>query len=152
MCGSHLKSPEDLVGFPVFPSGTKSLLSKHLSRDIWNKYHDQKDKYGFSFKQAIFSGCKNTDSGIGVYAGSDDSYDKFAEFFDLIVDDYHKHKKADKHVSNMDASILNAPPFPAEDAKMIKSTRIRVGRNLDGFPLGPGITNEQRVKIEKSVV
>ena len=34
---------------------------------------------------------------------------------------------------------------------MIRSTRIRVGRNLDGFPLGPGITNEQRVQIEKTV-
>lgn len=41
-----------------------------------------KDKYGFSFKQAIFSGCKNTDSGIGVYAGSDDSYSVFEDFFD----------------------------------------------------------------------
>ena len=45
----------------------------------------------------------------------------------------------------MDASKLNAPPFAAEDAKMIKSTRIRVGRNLADFPLGPGITNEQRI-------
>jgi len=34
---------------------------------------------------------------------------------------------------------------------MIKSTRIRVGRNLDGFPLGTGITNEQRLEIEKQV-
>jgi len=44
----------------------------------------------------------------------------------------------------MTVDKLNAPPFPEEDAKMIKSTRIRVGRNLKGFPLGPGITNEQR--------
>lgn len=44
----------------------------------------------------------------------------------------------------MTTTKLNAPPFPEEDAKMIKSTRIRVGRNLQGFPLGPGITNEQR--------
>ena len=42
----------------------------------------------------------------------------------------------------MDASKLNAPPFAPEDAKMIKSTRIRVGRNLADFPLGPGITND----------
>lgn len=152
MCGSHLKTHEDLTGFPTFPSGTKSSLFRNLSRDIWNKYADAVDKYGFSFKQAIFSGCQNTDSGIGVYAGSDDSYVKFADFFDLIVEDYHKHKKADKHVSDMDASKINAPPFPEEDAKMIKSTRIRVGRNLDGFPLGPGITNEQRLQIEKNVV
>jgi hypothetical protein len=45
----------------------------------------------------------------------------------------------------MDASKLNAPPFAEEDAKMIRSIRIRVGRNLDGYPLGPGITNEQRL-------
>lgn len=77
---------------------------------------------------------------------------KFAEFFDLIVEDYHKHKKTDKHISDMDASKLNCPPFPEEDAKMIRSTRVRVGRNLDGFPLGPGITNEQRKEIEAKVV
>lgn len=141
MCGSHLKSPNDLTGFPVFPSGTKSLLMKHLSKELWAKYADDKDKYDFTFKQAIFSGCKNTDSGIGVYAGSSDSYSKFADFFDLIVEDYHKHKKADLHVSDMDSTKLNCPPFSEEDAKMIKSTRIRVGRNLDGIPLGPGITN-----------
>lgn len=76
---------------------------------------------------------------------------KFADFFDLIVEDYHKHKKTDLHVSDMNATKLNAPPFSDEDSKMIKSTRIRVGRNLDGYPLGPGITNDQRKEIEKKV-
>lgn len=51
----------------------------------------------------------------------------------------------------MDASKLNAPPFPEHDGKMIISTRIRVGRNLADYPLGPGITNEQRKEIEKKV-
>lgn len=93
MCSNKLKKPEDLTGFPTFPPGTKSLLAKHLSRDIWNKFADEEDAYGVSFKQCIFSGCQNIDSGIGVYAGSEDSYSKFADFFDLIVEDYHKHKK-----------------------------------------------------------
>ena len=35
---------------------------------------------------------------------------------------------------------------------MIKSTRIRVGRNLADYPLGPGITREQRNEIEQKVV
>ena len=52
----------------------------------------------------------------------------------------------------MDASHLKCPPFDAEDAKMIRSTRIRVGRNLADFPLGPGITKEQRNAIEQKVV
>lgn len=34
--GSHLKSPQEVNGFPVFPEGTKSLLKKHLTREIWN--------------------------------------------------------------------------------------------------------------------
>jgi hypothetical protein len=50
LCGSHLKTADDLTGFPTFPSGTKSSLARNLSREIWNKYQDQKDKYGFSFK------------------------------------------------------------------------------------------------------
>ena len=55
-------------------------------------------------------------------------------------------------MSDMDASKLNAPPFSEADDKMIRSTRIRVGRNLDGYPLGPGVSKEQRVEIEKKVV
>jgi len=35
---------------------------------------------------------------------------------------------------------------------MIKSTRIRVGRNLGGFPLGPGITDTQRDEVMAAVV
>src|SRR3569833_1609271 len=35
---------------------------------------------------------------------------------------------------------------------MIKSTRIRVGRNLKGYPLGPGLTKQQRKEIESKVV
>lgn len=50
LCGSHLKSPEELVGMPVFPDGTKSSLSKNLSKEVWEKLKDKKDKFGFSFK------------------------------------------------------------------------------------------------------
>ena len=52
----------------------------------------------------------------------------------------------------MDASHLNCPPLAPEDAQMIRSTRIRVGRNLADFPLGPGITNEQRDQVEQKIV
>lgn len=31
-------------------------------------------------------------------------------------------------------------PFSAADAEMINSTRIRVARNLAGYPLGPAVT------------
>ena len=142
--GSHLTKPEEITAFPEFPAGTKSLLSKHLTKKIFDELKDKKDKHGYTFREAIFSGVKNTDSGIGVYAGSHDSYTAFASLFDKIVEDYHTHPKKAKHVSDMDASKLNAPPFNEADSKMIISTRIRVGRNLEEFPLGPGVSKEQR--------
>lgn len=115
-------------------------------------YKDSKDKHGYTFKEAIFSGCQNVDSGIGVYAGSHDSYYSFEKYMDMIIEDYHGHKKADKHVSNMDYKQLKCPPFEADDAKFIKSTRIRVGRNLADYPLGPGASKEQRDEICSKVV
>lgn len=150
--GSHLAKAEDVVDFPAFPEGTKSLLMKHLSRQIWNQLKDKKDKYGFSFREAIFSGCKNTDSGIGCYAGSHDSYTTFAPFFDKIIEDYHKHGKSAKHVSNMNSKELVAPPLPEDEAAMIVSTRIRVGRNLADFPLGPALSKQQRLDVMNKVV
>jgi hypothetical protein len=90
----------------------------------------------------ILSGCQNVDSGIGVYAGSHDSYITFSELFDKVIEDYHKHGKDDKHISNMNYQELDCPPFTEDEAAIIISTRIRVGRNLADFPLGPGISQE----------
>lgn len=35
---------------------------------------------------------------------------------------------------------------------MVNSTRIRVGRNCHGYPLGPGVSKEQRLEIMNKVV
>jgi creatine kinase/arginine kinase len=123
-----------------------------LNKPVWDSLKDATDRHGFSFKQAIFSGCQNTDSGIGVYAGSPDSYFDFADLFSPIIEDYHGYDMSNLHVSNMDPNDLDAPALPAEDAAFIVSTRIRVGRNLQDFPLGPGISRDQRREIEQLVV
>lgn len=150
LCGRHLKSPQDLTGFPTFPAGTNSLLSKNLTREIWAKYHDAKDKFGFSFKEAIFSGCQNTDSSVGVYLGTKDSYRAFQDFAEKIVEQYHGVKQHVKEI-HMDASKLHAPALHADEQAMIVSTRIRVGRNLDDYALGPAIKDNERKEIEAKV-
>lgn len=151
MMGSHLQTPEDITDFPYFPSGTTSLLCKCLTRDVWEKCKDRRDKYGFTFRQAIFSGAKWTNSGVGVYAGSHESYYDFAPFMDKVIEAYHGHQPADKHISSMDPSELDCPDFPPDEDAMIKSTRIRVARNLADFPLGTSITREQRLAVEAKV-
>lgn len=142
--GSHLKKTSDITGMLEFPEGTTSSLCRFMTKDVFNKYHGKKDKAGVSFEQMILSGAQNVDSGIGVYAGSHDAYYTFSDLFDKVIEDYHKHDKNAKHVSDMDYTKLQCPPFSEEDAKMIVSTRIRVGRNLADFPLGPGVSKDQR--------
>ena len=90
----------------------------------------------------ILSGSQNIDSGIGLYAGSHDSYTTFKDLFDKVIEHYHTHGVDAKHVSDMDYTKLECPPFTGDEAAMILSTRIRVGRNLADFPLGPGISKD----------
>jgi len=140
--GPHLKSIKDLTGCPEFAPEIKSSVARFLTEDVWNEYNGKMDKAGVPFELMVLSGCQNVDSGIGIYAGSHDSYYTFPKLFDKVVEDYHKHGVKDKHVSNMNYKELNCPPFSDAEAGMIISTRIRVGRNLADYPLGPGITKE----------
>jgi len=107
---------------------------------------------GVTFKTCIYSGIKNQDSGIGIYAGSQDSYTTFNKLFDQCVTNYHKHGPEDMHVSEMVSEGIERAEFTEEESAMINSTRIRVGRNLAGYPLGPGVTKEQRDEIMAKVV
>jgi len=52
----------------------------------------------------------------------------------------------------MSAEGLENAEFSEEDSNMVNSTRIRVGRNLADYPLGPGVTKEQRLEIMSKVV
>ena len=123
-----------------------------LTREVWDACKDRTDRFGYTFQQCIFSGCKWTNSGIGVYAGSHEGFYTFAPLFDKIIEQYHKHSPTDKHISNMDHTQLQCPDFPADEDKMINSTRIRVARNLADYPLGTAVTAVQRREIESKVV
>jgi hypothetical protein len=48
--GPHLKTPADITGMVEFPAGTKSLLCKYLTPEVYNKYRGQKDSAGVSFE------------------------------------------------------------------------------------------------------
>merc|ERR1712224_953959 len=50
-----------------------------------------------------------------------------------------------KHTSDMDVSKIRGN---IDGTAPVHSTRIRVGRSIDGFGLSPGITKEQRLGVE----
>ena len=147
------KTADELTDFNTFfHESSKSALKACLTEELWNEYKDEKDAQGVPFKVMIFSGIKNQDSGIGLYAGSHDSYTKFNKLFDKVIENYHGHGVDGKHVSDMNSEGITNAEFSEEDAAMVNSTRIRVGRNLANYPLGPGVSKEQRNEIMAKVV
>jgi len=150
---SAFATSDDLVDYDTFfKADTKSALSRHMTKEVWEEYKDQKDDAGVSFKTCVFSGIKNLDSGIGLYAGSHSSYTKFNKLFDAVIKEYHGHDVDAKHKTDMTSEGLTNADFAEDEAAMVNSTRIRVGRNLKAYPLGPGVTKEQRLEIMNTVV
>lgn len=87
-----------------------------MNESLWEKYHDVSDKEGFSFKEAIYAGCKNVKQPVGVFAGSHDSYKTFADLFDPIIYNLHGYGRRGVHVSKMSTMDLNCPDFPSDEA------------------------------------
>jgi len=136
--------------FPTQLKNSKSLLAKHLTKEVFEQIKDKKTSNAYTLNDVIKSGIKNLDSGIGAYAGDEESYTVFAPLFDGIIKEYHHFKKDDVHKSNLNSTDLNVLN-PDVAGKYILSTRIRVARNLKNIPLGTAISNEQRNQVEKQV-
>lgn len=82
----------------LMESDSKSLLKKHLTKEIFDQLKTRKTSFGSTLLDVIQSGLENHDSGVGIYAPDAEAYTVFAEIFDPIIDDYHGgFKKTDKH-------------------------------------------------------
>lgn len=129
----------------------KSLLEKHLTPEVRAAIGDSKTSNGFTLDDVVRSGVENPDSSVGVYAGDEESYRAFAPLLDPIIAEYHGFAADGVHRRDFDPAKLVMPDLdPA--GEYIVSTRVRVGRNLAGFPFAPAITREQRNEVERKVV
>merc|ERR1712062_965856 len=69
----------------------------------------------------------------------------FAEVFDPLIQEYHGISADAKHTSDMDVDKIKGN---VNAEVPVHSTRVRVGRSIDGFGLSPGVTKEQRLGVE----
>merc|ERR1712051_391811 len=125
--------------FPTIKS-THSLVAKHVTKERWDKVKDIETK-------TCACAIEFDNQHCGIYAGDWDSYKDFSEIFDAIIQEYHGISPDAKHTSDMDAEKIKGNIEPGVP---VHSTRIRVGRNVDGFGLSPGITKQQRIDLEKA--
>ena len=98
----------------------------------------------------VASGAENPDSHMGCYAMHPDDYELFVPFLDPLIRAYHGIdgeicQQSDWHAGALDLSAID----PAlNDVSM----RVRVGRNLQDFPLPGAMSQEDRVAMENRMV
>merc|ERR1711925_3803 len=131
--------------FPEIKS-KHSLVAKYVTQPIWEKLSRAVTKTsGFSLSQAIACSVQFDNQHCGIYAGDWDSYKVFSDVFDPLIQEYHGISPDAVHTSDMDVNKIKGNIDPSAP---VHSTRIRVGRSIDGFGLSPGITKEQRIGVE----
>lgn len=131
------------------PVASKSLVVKHLSKDVLKTLELKETNSGFTLEKAIQSCMANPDSAIGIYAGDAESYQTFAPLFDPIIQEYHNSPKGKKQFHDLQAVDL-CDPDP--EKRFIISSRIRVARNLQGFNFTNHIDLASRKHLEKRII
>jgi len=131
--------------FPEIKS-KHSLVAKYVTKPIWEKLsRAMTATSGFTLAKAIACAVEFDNQHCGIYAGDWDSYKVFADVFDPIIQEYHGISADSVHTSDMDVGKINGNIV---EGAPVHSTRIRVGRSIDGFGLSPGITKDQRLGVE----
>merc|ERR1712119_96588 len=145
LCLNQILSALNMAEFPEIKS-KKSLVAKYVTKPIWDKLSSVKTQTsGFTLAQAIACAVEFDNQHCGIYAGDWDSYKVFADVFDPLIQEYHGIAADAVHTSDMGVGKIQGNIDPTAP---VHSTRIRVGRSIDGFGLSPGITKDQRVGVE----
>lgn len=128
----------------------KSLLKKYFSNDILQELKGVFTKNEVNLYDCTQSGLTHFDSSVGIYAADYESYDDYRTLFDPIIMDYHGQLENQDEVLQKPTDwgaveeILNIDP----EKKYIKSTRIRIARNIVGYTFFPKLTEDQFIEIE----
>ena len=135
---------------PKFTDKHKSLMSKTLTPELWAKMKNLKTSGGYSFCNAIQTGVETPHLGVGCTAGDEESWTLFADLYNPVIKGWHGYDpESGTHPTDLDFDKVK---FPAADLakfnKYVKSTRIRAARNISGYGLPAGATNEDRAAVE----
>jgi creatine kinase/arginine kinase len=136
---------ESILPFHV---SSHSKIKQHLTPKLYNDLKKIRTPWGYSLDQAIRSGIENPDSTIGIYAGDVESYDCFAPVLLPIIEDYHHLTQGWSHKTGLkEVNLTDLDP----EKIFIRSSRIRVARNLYRFPFSGNMNRDQRLALEDTV-
>lgn len=126
----------------------KNICKGNIKVDekVLEELKTKQTKNGVTLEYCCKSGNAHPDSSIGFYAGDLETYTVFAPVTSAIIKYYHG---TEDHTRDWTVPDLKIPSnFPHD---RIRTSRIRVARNLADYPFPSSMTKEQRLEVEKKV-
>mmetsp|Transcript_2257 Transcript_2257/g.3465 ORF Transcript_2257/g.3465 Transcript_2257/m.3465 type:complete len:449 (-) Transcript_2257:213-1559(-) len=156
--GSYAGDPKDTADFkyvtfesvPNFTEAHKSAMSKHLTPELFEKLKDVKSSKGYTLSNVIMTGVVTPHLGVGATAGDEECWELFKDLFYPIIKDWHGYDpETQTHPMDLDPSkLVFSDEQKATFNEYVASTRIRAARNIAGFALPCGSTDEDRAGVE----
>jgi len=132
-------------------------LKKFLTKEMYDKYKNQKTKLGVTLDKCIKGGVDMAQLGkewntgkVGFLFGDAESVTKFADLSHQLIVERHGGPKLPHPPPNLDGKQLLSHELI--DDKYVISTRVRTGRSISGFCLPPSISADQRKDLEAIAV
>ena len=135
---------------PRFTDKHKSLMSKTLTTELFEKLKGVKSSKGYTLSNAIMTGVVTPHLGVGCTAGDEECWEVFKDLYYPVIKGWHGYDAAtQKHPVDLDPSKLAFTEAQRTTFnKYVVSTRIRAARNISGFSLPTGATDEDRAGVE----
>jgi len=138
---------------PKFTDKHKSAMAKYTTPALWAKLSGAKTSKGYTLSNVVQTGCLLPHLGVGCTAGDEESWEVFKDLYYPVIQDWHGYDaNKQTHPTDLDASKLSfSAAQKAKFEQYVASTRIRAARNISGYGLPCGATDEDRAAVEKVV-
>ena len=136
---------------PRFTPTHKSAMSRYLTQELFDKLKDVKSSKNYTLSNVIMTDVVTPHLGVGATAGDEECWDLFRELFYPIIKEWHGYDAyTQTHPVDLDPSkVVFSEEQKATFEDYVVSTRIRAARNLSGFSLPCGATDEDRAGVER---
>jgi len=139
-----------------FPDENKSLVRKHLTDDVFDKLKNKKTKLGGTLGHVFCPAVLHPSCSIGLLVTDPEAYDTFSLLTHQVIKDYHKlplnEPLTGKHPKSNFGDVNNLPFGNLDPSgERILSTRVRVGRTVQGYSMVTQITKAARLEMEQKI-
>jgi len=132
----------------------KSLMAKYLTPELFKSLSEAgATSKGYSISHAIQTGVMTPHLGVGITAGDEESWEKFKDIYYPVIKGWHNYDpETQNHVSDLNPENVNMTPEQLElFNKYVVSTRIRAARNISGYALPAGSSEEDRKGVRDTL-